>query len=220
MRELTLLIADDHELIRRGLRDLLATQSDWRVVGEACNGAEAVEMAEHLRPDIVILDFFMPKLNGSAAAAQIISRAPETGVLILTMDDSEQVVREVLQSGASGLVLKSEADRDLLGAIKSIAENRQIFAGHVARVMLSRYLSGAEVGPVRVRSRVADLTNREVEILRLLAEGLSSKRVATQLQISVRTVESHRTNISRKLSLGGIADLVRYAVRAGIVAHS
>lgn len=220
MRELTLLIADDHKLIRRGLRDLLATQAGWRVVGEACNGAEAVEMAERLRPDIVILDFFMPKMNGSAALAQILRKMPGVCGIILTMDDSEKVIREALQAGASGLVLKSDADRELLDAIKSVAETGQYFTGHLAKVVLAGYLTGSPKSSAKMERPSSELTTRELEILRMLAYGMSSRQVANQLEISIRTVESHRINISRKLCSGSIADLVRYAIRNGIVAAS
>jgi len=221
MAELRLLIADDHKLIRRGLCDLLATQSGWKVVGEACNGLEAVEMAVSLRPDIVILDFFMPKLNGPGAAVQIVEKVPGTGIVVLTMDDSEQVIREVLQAGACGLVLKSDADRDLLEAVESVAENRHFFSTQVSKLILGRYLSFKPEPPaMKVERTVTQLTDREREVMRLLAEGMTSREAAMQLQISIRTVESHRINISRKLSFSSIADLVRYAIRNGIVAHT
>jgi DNA-binding NarL/FixJ family response regulator len=220
MAELRLLIADDHKLIRRGLCDLLATQSGWKVVGEACNGLEAVEMAVSLRPDIVILDFFMPKLNGPGAAVQIVEKVPGTGIVVLTMDDSEQVIREVLQAGACGLVLKSDADRDLLEAVESVAENRHFFSTQVSKLILGRYLSFKPEPAMKVERTVTQLTDREREVMRLLAEGMTSREAAMQLQISIRTVESHRINISRKLSFSSIADLVRYAIRNGIVAHT
>ena len=220
MAELRLLIADDHKLIRRGLCDLLATQSGWKVVGEACYGLEAVEMAVSLRPDIVILDFFMPKLNGPGAAVQIVEKVPGTGIVVLTMDDSEQVIREVLQAGACGLVLKSDADRDLLEAVESVAENRHFFSTQVSKLILGRYLSFKPEPAMKVERTVTQLTDREREVMRLLAEGMTSREAAMQLQISIRTVESHRINISRKLSFSSIADLVRYAIRNGIVAHT
>jgi DNA-binding NarL/FixJ family response regulator len=219
MTELKVLIADDHDLIRRGLRDLLATRGGWHVVGEACDGYEAVEMAVSLRPDIVILDFFMPKLNGPEAAAQIAEKLPGTGVVVLTMDDSEQVIREVLQAGARGLVLKSDADCDLLEAVESVAANRHFFAARVAKLILGGYLSGTPQPAMKVKRTVTQLTDREREVMRLLAEGMTSREAAMQLKISTRTVESHRINISRKLSFSSIADLVRYAIRNGIVAH-
>ena len=220
MAELRILIADDHQLIRRGLRDLLSTRSGWKVVGEACNGIDAVEMAVTQRPDIVILDFSMPGLDGPETAAQIVEKVPQIGVVVLTMHDSEQVIREVLHAGARGLVLKSDADRDLLAAVEAVARNRHFFAARVAELMLGEYLAGNSVSAMARKRTVAQLTEREGEVMRLLADGMTSKEAAMQLQISIRTVESHRINISRKLGFSSIADLVRYAIRKGIVAHS
>jgi DNA-binding NarL/FixJ family response regulator len=219
MDELRVLIADDHDLIRRGVRDLLAARSGWQVVGEACNGADAVRKAVSLRPDVAILDFSMPELNGPGAAAQIAEKVPETGVVVLTMHDSELVMREVLQSGARGLVLKSDADRDLLEAVDAVARKRHFFTTRLSELVLGGYLArpGAKD---KVKRRVAQLTERECEVVRLLADGMSSKEAATRLQISIRTVESHRINISRKLGFNSIAKLVHYAIRNGIVAQS
>ncbi len=220
MAELRILIADDHELIRRGLRDLLSTQSGWQLVGEASNGIDAVEMAVSLKPDIAILDFSMPGLNGPEIAKQIVEKVPQTGMVVLTMHDSEQVIREVLHAGARGFVLKSDADRDLLAAVEAVAENRHFFASRVAELILREYLTGNTVPAITGKRTVSQLTEREGEVMRLLADGKTSKQVAMQLQISIRTVESHRINISRKLGFSSIADLVRYAIRNGIVAHS
>ena len=220
MAELRILIADDHELIRRGLRDLLSTQSGWQLVGEACNGIDAVEMAVSLKPDIAILDFSMPGLNGPEIAKQIVEKVPQTGVVVLTMHDSERVIREVLHAGARGLVLKSDADRDLLAAVDAVAENRHFFASRVAELILREYFTGDTVSAITGKKTVSQLTEREGEVMRLLADGKTSKQVAMQLQISIRTVESHRINISRKLGFSSIADLVRYAIRNGIIAHS
>jgi DNA-binding NarL/FixJ family response regulator len=219
MDELRVLIADDHDLIRRGVRDLLTTRKGWQVVGEANNGSDAVKKAVSLRPDIAILDFSMPELNGPGAAAQIAEKVPETGVVVLTMHDSEQVMREVLQSGARGLVLKSDADCDLLEAVEAVARKRHFFTTRLSELVLGGYLAGP-AGKDKVKSKVAQLTERECEVVRLLADGMSSKEAATRLQISIRTVESHRINISRKLGFNSIAKLVHYAIRHGIVAHT
>jgi DNA-binding NarL/FixJ family response regulator len=217
MAELTLLIADDHQLIRRGLRWLLSMQAGWSLLGEACNGAEAVEMAARLKPDIVILDFFMPKLNGPEAAVQIIRSMPGTGVVILTMDDSAEVVREVVRAGATGLVLKSDADRDLVHAISSVSQKRQFFTGSVTKVILGQHFTDVRNVPTKPLEPVLRLTEREREIMCLLAEGMTSKEVAEKLQVSIRTVESHRINMSRKLGFTSVAGLVRYAIRNGIL---
>jgi DNA-binding NarL/FixJ family response regulator len=213
------LIADDHDLIRRGVRALLTARSGWQVVGEACNGADAVQKAISLRPNVAILDFSMPELNGPGAAAQIAEKVPETGVVVLTMHDSEQVMREVLRSGARGLVLKSDADRDLLDAVEAVARKRHFFTTRLSELVLGGYLAGPAAKD-KVKSKVAQLTERECEVVRLLADGMSSKEAATRLQISIRTVESHRINISRKLGFNSIAKLVHYAIRHGIVAHT
>jgi DNA-binding NarL/FixJ family response regulator len=218
MDELRVLIADDHDLIRRGVRDLLAARSGWQVVGEACNGADAVQKAVSLRPDVAILDFSMPELNGPGAAAQITEKVPDTGVVVLTMHDSEQVMREVLQSGARGLVLKSDADRDLLEAVEAVARKRYFFTTRLSELVLDGYLVGTPAKD-KAKNKEAQLTERECEVVRLLADGMSSKEAATRLQISIRTVESHRINISRKLGFNSIAKLVHYAIRHGIVAH-
>jgi len=218
MDELRLLIADDHDLIRRGVRDLLAARSGWQVVGEACNGADAVRKAVSLRPDVAILDFSMPELNGPAAAAQIAGKVPETGVVVLTMHDSELVMREVLQSGARGLVLKSDADRDLLEAVEAVARKRHFFTTRLSELVLDGYLA-CTMAKEKVKNK-AQLTERECEVVRLLADGMSSKEAATRLQISIRTVESHRININRKLGFNSIAKLVHYAIRHGIVAQT
>jgi len=216
---LRILIADDHELIRRGVRNLLATRPGWEVVGEACNGVEAVAKAASLRPDVAVLDFSMPELDGPGAAAQIAALSPETGVVVLTMHDSEQVIREVLRVGARGMVLKSDADRDLLGAVEAAAAKRHFFTACVTEMVLDGYLASEKAPTLKPRNTGAQLTEREREVMRLLADGLTSKEVAAQLQISVRTVESHRINMNRKLGLTSIAELVRYAIRNGIVAH-
>jgi DNA-binding NarL/FixJ family response regulator len=219
MDELRVLIADDHDLIRRGVRDLLAARSGWQVVGDACNGTDAVRKAVSLRPDVAILDFSMPELNGPAAAAQIAEKVPETGVVVLTMHDSELVMREVLLSGARGLVLKSDADRDLLEAVEAVARKRHFFTTRLSELMLGGYLVGT-AAKEKSKNKAAQLTERECEVVRLLADGMSSKEAATRLQISIRTVESHRINISRKLGFNSIAKLVHYAIRHGIVGQT
>ena len=196
-----------------------SARSGWRVVGEACTGTDAVRKAVELKPDVAILDFSMPELNGPAAAAQIAERVPETGVVVLTMHDSEQVMREVLQTGARGLVLKSDADRDLLEAVEAVAKKRHFFTTRLSELVLGGYLA-ATAANEKEKTKVAQLTERECEVVRLLADGMSSKEAATRLQISIRTVESHRININRKLGFNSVAKLVHYAIRHGIVAHS
>jgi len=217
MADLRILIADDHQLIRRGLRDLLSIRNDWQVIGEARDGDEALTLARELRPDIAILDFFMPGLKGPEVAIRIAEEQPETRVVILTMDNSEQVIREVLGAGARGFVLKTDADRDLLDAVQAVAENRHLLAPRVSELVLGGYFS---VNSNRESTKVfpaAGLTERQREVMKLLANGKTSKETASLLRISIRTVESHRININRKLGLNSIADLVRYAIRNGII---
>ena len=220
MDELRILIADDHALIRRGVRDLLATRSRWRIVAEASDGADAVRKTIALKPDVAILDFSMPELNGSQAAAAIARSAPGTAVVVLTMHDSDHIAHQVLRSGARGLVLKSDADRNLLGAVEAVANRRHVFTDRAAKMAFQGYVTGRD--SKRDGGKVSEprLTDREAEVMRLLAEGMTSKQAAMQLQISTRTVEAHRSNISRKMGFASIADLVRYALRNGIVATS
>ncbi len=216
MADLRILIADDHDLIRRGLRDILSAQQGWQVVGEANNGIDAVQMAAALKPDIAILDFSMPGLNGSEAAARIHVQTPTIGVVVLTIHDSEQVSLDVLQAGARGLVLKSDADRDLLAIVQAVSEDRHFTSSRMAALSSNRHVNSFASSS----STVLPLTKREREVMGLLADGMTSKGAATLLQISRRTIESHRININRKLGFHSIADLVRYALRNGITAHS
>ena len=220
MDKLRVLIADDHDLIRRGVRDLLAVRNDWHIVAEASNGAEAVQKTVNLKPDIAILDFSMPELNGPGATAQILKQSPETGVVVLTMHDSEQVMREVLQAGARGLVLKSDADRDLIEAVDAVARKRHFFTTRMSEMMLGGYLSAGAPPTRKTNGKDNQLTDRERQVMRLLANGMSSKEVAAQLEISIRTVESHRINMNRKLGFNSIAKLVHYAIQHGIIAHT
>jgi len=213
MKERRILIADDHELLRRGLAATLAERPGWNVVGEAGTGREAVEAAATLAPDVIILDLSMPELNGLEATRQILANHPDIRILILTMHDSEQVVRDVLDAGAQGYLLKSDAGRDLLAAVEALLEDRPYFTSKVARMVLHGYLR-----PSENEASASPLSSREREIVQLLAEGNSNKEVATHLGISVKTAETHRTNIMRKLNFRSITDLVRYAIRNHIIA--
>ena len=214
MSSFRILIADDHEIVRRGIRALLEGHPGWEVCGEAVDGREAVEKAHAWKPDLVLLDVGMPNLNGLDAARHILSDLPNTRVLILTMHESEQMVREVLEAGARGILLKSDAARDLVSAVEALQRRTTFFTSQVAEMVLSGYLNGSRHPERPFKER---LTAREREVVQLLAEGRSSKEVAVTLNLSVKTAETHRTNIMRKLDLHSVASLVRYAVRNHIV---
>jgi DNA-binding NarL/FixJ family response regulator len=211
-----ILIADDHEVVRRGLISLLQAQTDWQVCGEAADGREAVDKAQQLKPDVIILDIGMPSLNGLEATRQILKTNPHARVLILTLHDSDQVVRDVLNAGARGFLLKSDAARDLVAAVEALRRDKTYFTSKVAAMVLEGYLkAGTQTAPAAIgKSR---LTPREREIVQLLAEGKSTKEVAVSLGLSVKTAETHRSNIMRKLQLHSVSDLVLYAVRNNIV---
>jgi DNA-binding NarL/FixJ family response regulator len=196
---LRILIADDHEVARKGIRSLLESHADWQVCGEARDGREAVECASRLKPDVLLLDIGMPNLNGLAATRQILAIIPDARILILTVHDSEQVVREVLAAGARGFILQ---------------HRRTFFTSSVAQMLLEGYLRPHDEGDA---SGQHVLTPREREVIQLVAEGKSTKEVATALSLSVKTAETHRTNLMRKLDLHSVAALTLYAVRNGIV---
>jgi len=213
---LRILVADDHEVVRRGLCTLLRNHAEWEVCGEASDGREAVDKALGLKPEVVILDVGMPNLNGLEATRQILKANSQIKILILTLHDSDQVVQEVLDAGARGFLLKTDAARDLVAAVEALRRDKTYFTPKVAAMLLDGYLrqenGTAPDPPVRKR-----LTPREREIVQLLAEGKSSKEVAVILGLSVKTAETHRSNIMRKLDLHSVRDLVLYAVRHNIV---
>jgi DNA-binding NarL/FixJ family response regulator len=211
---LRILIADDHEIARQGIRSLLEDHAEWQVCAEAKDGREAVMLATSLKPDVYLLDIGMPNLNGLDAARQILTAAPDARILILTVHDSEQVVREVLATGARGFLLKSDAGRDLVAAVEALQDNHTFFTPKIAQMMLEGYLRPHEETD---RSGQCVLTPREREVIQLVAEGKTTKEIATALRLSVKTAETHRTNLMRKLDLHSIADLTLYAVRNGIV---
>lgn len=216
---LRILIADDHEVARRGVRALLESHPGWEVCGEARDGRDAVEMALTSKPNVILLDIGMPNLNGLEAARHISSALPEAAILILTMHDSDIMVREVLRAGARGFLLKSDAGRDLVAAVEALELQRTFFTPRVSQMVLDGFLErekgDSQPGPAELSGDL--LTSREREVIQLLAEGRTSKEVAVTLNLSVKTAETHRTNLMRKLGLHSVADLTRYAVRNGIV---
>ena len=212
---LRILLADDHDVVRRGLRDLLTQHEGWQVCGEATTGRQAVEMAVNLRPTIAILDLVMPQLNGLEAARQIKRIAPAVEILIFTMHESERLIREVFAAGARGYLLKSDASHHIVAAVKALVQHKPFFGWKASETMLESFLTG--YGAPKNNPAKDPLTAREREIVQLLAEGNSSKKVSSLLGISVKTVDTHRATIMRKLDAHSIVDLVHYAVRNHLV---
>ena len=215
MRTLRILVADDHGVVREGTRLLIERVPGWEVCGVAKTGREAVEQAKRLQPDIVVLDMSMPELNGLDAARQIKRALPKTELLIFTAHEREEVIREVFEAGVKSYILKADASSHLIEAIRSLSQHKPFFTNKVSEVLFSRIVDVAERDE-NLQS-VRSLSAREREIVHLLAEGNSNKDVASALGISVRTAEAHRASILRKLGLDSIAELVRYAVRNGII---
>lgn len=205
-----ILIADDHEVVRSGLRRILLSQPNWEVVAEAADGKDAISKATETKPDIAVLDYSLPRINGMEATRQIRARLPKTEVLIFTMHDSEALIQELLKAGARGYLLKTDATRYLIAAIESLALHRPFFTAKVSEQLLDTFLAQPE-------REVSALTNRERGVVQLIAEGHTNKQIAHILSISLKTVETHRSAIMRKLSLSSSAGLVRYAIRNRLV---
>ena len=207
-----ILLADDHAVVRRGLRALLEARQDFEVCAEASNGREAVELALHHRPDVAVLDISLPIVNGIEATRQIRKEAPGTEVLIFTLHDRENDIRDVLFAGASGYVLKSEADEQIVRAVEALARHHAFFSDHVLETLLDSFLGQTGTGHI-----THQLTARERKVVQLIAEGNSNKKTAFLLGIGVKTVETHRSASMRKLDIHSTAQLVRYAFREGLV---
>jgi DNA-binding NarL/FixJ family response regulator len=216
MNRLRILVADDHDLIRRGVRNLLLSHAGWEICGEATTGREAVTKSQELEPDVVILDIGMPDMNGLEAASRIRKASANTEILILSVHYSDQLVREIVDAGIRGYIVKSDSDRDLIIAVETLANHKPFFAPRVTEVIFGSFNTGGPVKtvPDLIRER---LTAREREIVQLIAEGKSSKEVASLLGISFKTAETHRANVMRKLEIHTVTELVLYAVRNQIV---
>jgi len=210
-----ILIADDHGIVRQGTRSLLEREPDLQVIGEAEDGRSAVEMTDLLRPDIVVLDIAMPQLNGLDASAQIVRRHPDLGVIILSMHEEEDYLVRALSAGVRGYLLKDTAQIDLVRAVRAVAQKKAFFSPAIAQMMVEDFTRQMQ------RKGIADsyelLTEREREILQLLAEGKSNKEAATILNVSPYTIETHRNNMMQKLNLHNTAEIVLYAVRKKII---
>ena len=216
MSALKIVIADDHDVVRRGLKSLLQDVPGWEVCAEANNGRVALEKIRQHKPNVVVMDVTMPELNGLEATRQVRKHYPDTEVLVLTMHESEQIAQEVLKAGARGYILKSDAGRDLVKAVEAVSKKQAFFTTRVTQMVSETNLRDG-LGAVEASDIGSRLTPREREIVQLLAEGKSNKEVASALNISVKTVETHRTNIMRKLRFHSVGELVRYAVRNNIV---
>jgi DNA-binding NarL/FixJ family response regulator len=214
-KRLRILVADDHELVRRGIRGILRARSGWTVIAEAVNGREAVEKANKLKPDVAILDVSMPDLDGLQATRQIRETVPTTEVIVLTMHESDQMVRRVLDAGALGFVLKSDLAQQLVKAVKDVSAGKLFLTPRVSGIVLKGFLENQKEATGHSRARP---TPRENEVIRLLAEGKANKEIAFKLGITIRTVETHRAKIMHKLGLHSLAELIHYAIRQKIFA--
>jgi two-component system, NarL family, response regulator NreC len=215
LKRIRVLIADDHGIVRKGLRLQLEQNDAFEVVGEATEGREAVQMAEALVPDVVIMDIAMPNLNGIQATAQLIKKNPHIGVIILSMYSDESYLMRTLAAGAKGYLLKESADADLEEAVETVAQGKPFFSPAIANTLLEDYMRQLQQRGLQDSYEL--LTEREKEILQLLAEGKSNKKVADMLNLSTNTIETHRTRIMQKLDLHNSAEIVLYAVRKGII---
>jgi len=213
---LRILLADDHTVVRQGLRKVLEERPDWKVVAEAGDGREAVRQAEQLKPDVAILDVAMPLLNGVEATRQIVKHVPGVRVLVLSMHADETYVTHILEAGAMGYLLKDSADVDLIQAVSVISEGKSFFSPAVARFVLDDYVRQRS-GETRMVDRYETLSGREREVFQLIAEGKTNKDIAALLFISPSTVETHRARIMEKLQVHSAAEIVLYAVRRGII---
>jgi DNA-binding NarL/FixJ family response regulator len=210
-----ILVADDHEFVRRGVKGILRSRGNWKVIGEAANGRDAVEKASKLKPDIVIVDISMPDLDGLQATRQIRQENPSIQVVVLTMHESDQMVRLVLEAGAQGYVLKSDIASHLVKAVREVLAGRLFLTPEVSNILFKTTLTAADK-PEPIEVDQVGPSPRQREIIRLLAEGLRNKEIAAELGLSIRTVEMHRGIIMRKFSLSSFAQLVQYAIRQNI----
>ncbi len=216
MKPIRILLADDHTLIRRALRFLLESHEGFTVVAEASDGRQAVEQAIATTPDVAVLDIGMPLLNGTEAAQRISAAVPSTAVLILSVHSDEGYVLRALKAGAKGYLLKDSAEGDLIEAIKVVSEGKAFFSPEISRMLVEDYVR--EIKTRGLQDSYELLTAREREVLQLLAEGKSNKDIASLLNLSLYTVETHRRNLQEKLNLHSVAELILYAVRKGVIA--
>lgn len=215
LKQIRILLADDHTIIRSGIKLLLEQQQDFKVVAEASDGREAMDLVSKYHPNVAVLDIGMPQLNGIEATRQIVTTEPATQVVILSMHTDEGYVLRALKAGARAYILKNSADADLIRAIRSVADGKSFFSPVISKMLLEDYVR--QIRDKQVEDSYDLLTHREREILQLLAEGRTNKEVANILHVSVYTVDSHRGNILQKLNLHGVPEMILYAVRKGII---
>jgi two-component system response regulator NreC len=215
VKQIRILLADDHNVMRRGLRLLLESQPDFKVVAEAADGRQAIAQAEAQKPDVVVLDVAMPNLSGIEAAQRILSDAPSIALIVLSMHSDEGYVLRALKAGAKGYLLKDSAEGDLIEAIRSVTQGKTFFSPEISRMLVEDYVR--EIRSRGIEDSYELLTSREREILQLIAEGRSNKEVATGLNLSLYTVETHRRNLQDKLNLHSLAELILYAVRKRVI---
>jgi len=216
MKTVRILVADDHEIARRGVISLLTGQPGWEVCAEASTGTEAVDKAKELKPDVVVLDITMPEPNGFEACAIIRKAVPDARVLILTVHESAQAASEIIKAGAHGYVLKTDAGQDLIAAVRALSEHKPYFTSKAAEMLLM-HMRPEEPAGAEPAKRTVDLTGRECQIVRLLVKGRRNKEVADTLFISLKTVEAHRASIMKKLGVNSVAEMVAYVIRNRVV---
>lgn len=215
MSVISIILADDHQIVRQGLRSLLDAEADMKVVGCAATGLEAVELVNKLRPEILVTDMMMPELNGIEVTRQALQRSPATRVIVLSMHSNEGYVTQALRNGALGYVLKDSSLEELVDAVRSVLSGRRYLSESISERMIETYIQ--KELDASVDDPYETLTNREREVIQMVAEGHSSTEIAERLTISARTVETHRSNLMRKLSLGNQTELIRFAIRKGIL---
>ncbi len=217
MKKIKILIADDHNIVREGLRALFRSAREFSVIGEAADGEEVVRLADKLDPDLVIIDISMPNVNGIEATRRIKENNPATKVLILTIHESEEYVYQMIRAGANGYVLKNAGKKELFAAVQAVVKGERFFSPGISKLMLDEFIRQVREQKAVRPAPEQQLTKRETEILRYIVQGLTNKKIAGKLFLSVRTVNTHRTNLMQKLNIHDTAGLVRYAIQNGIV---
>ncbi|MCX7878176.1 MAG: response regulator transcription factor [Ignavibacteria bacterium] len=217
MKNTKLLIVDDHEVVRDGLKNILTSLENVVIAGEAANGEEAVKMYISLKPDVVIMDISMPGMNGIEATRIIKEKDPDAKVLILTMHDNQEYLNQIIRSGAKGFILKNTDKEELLEAVKTVASGDNFFSKDISKLIIDNYIRSAKESEKNDGYKEVPLTKREIEVLKLIASGYSNQEIANILYISYNTVDTHRKNIMHKLSIKNTAGLVRYAIEKGLI---